>query len=67
MQAVIDRFNDMLRVVSGLFAHVHYVDLRRTLANDAQYKRYWANELHPTKAGFRLVAGKFAAVLDTLP
>jgi lysophospholipase L1-like esterase len=67
MQTVIDRFNDMLQSVAAVFAHVHYIDLRRTLVNDAQYKRYWANELHPTKAGFKLVAAKFAAVLDALP
>ena len=67
METIINRFNDMVQSVAGLFGHVHYVDLRRTLANDAQYKRYWANELHPTKAGFKLVAAKFAAVLDALP
>lgn len=67
MQTLIDRFNDMLQSVATMFAHVHYVNLRGTLSNGAQYKRYWANELHPTKGGFKLVADKFAAVLDGLP
>jgi len=67
MQSLIDRFNDMLQSVVAMFAHVRYVNLRGTLSNGAQYKRYWANELHPTKAGFKLVADKFAAVLDRLP
>jgi lysophospholipase L1-like esterase len=67
MQTIIERFNDMLESVAAVFAHVHYVDLRHTLTNDAQYKRHWANELHPTKAGFKLVAAEFAAVLDALP
>ena len=67
MKTLMDRFNDMLRSVSASFGHVRYVDLRRTLTNDAQYKRHWANELHPTKAGYKLVAAEFAAVLDKLP
>jgi hypothetical protein len=67
MQTVIDRFNVMLQSVAALFAHVSFVDLRRTLRNDALYKRDWANELHPTPSGFRLVAAKFAAALDGLP
>jgi hypothetical protein len=67
MQTLIDRFNGMLQTVTAMFAHVHYVDLRKTLVNDATYKRHWANELHPTKAGFKLVAAEFAAALDALP
>jgi lysophospholipase L1-like esterase len=67
MQTLIDRFNGMLQSVAAMFAHVSFVDLRRTLSNDARYKRDWANELHPTPSGFRLVAAKFAAALDALP
>jgi hypothetical protein len=48
---------------------VHYVDLRCTLSTDLtndNYKKWWANELHPTADGFNSVAAKFAAVLSQL-
>jgi lysophospholipase L1-like esterase len=62
VRAVIDAFNVMLRQVSAMpqFAHVKYVDLRGTLSQGAGYKASWANELHPTKEGFRAVAAKIA-------
>ena len=62
---LIDRFNVMLRSIARLpaFAHVRYLDLRGTLANDATYKTWWANELHPTERGFAAVADKFAAII----
>jgi lysophospholipase L1-like esterase len=67
MKSLMDRFNEMLQGVATMFPHVRYIDLRRTLTNDAQYKRHWANELHPTKAGYKLVAAEFAAALRALP
>ncbi|MFN7979219.1 MAG: GDSL-type esterase/lipase family protein [Vicinamibacterales bacterium] len=59
---LIDAFNVMLQQVSGMaqFGHVKYVDLRKTLSQSASYKDDWANELHPTKDGFRAVAAKIA-------
>jgi lysophospholipase L1-like esterase len=66
METLIDRFNTMLKSAAGEFPHVHYLDLRKTLRNDARYKVAWANELHPTSAGFKLVAEKFAAVIAGL-
>lgn len=51
------------------FAHVKYVNLRGLLSNDLKkekYKKYWANELHPTKKGFKLVAKKFKNVIENL-
>ena len=68
MKELMDRFNDMLRsaVTSAGFDHVTYLDLRGTLSNASNYKTYWANELHPTKAGFRLVAEKFAKTIAAL-
>lgn len=65
---LIDRFNTMLAAVSALpaFAHVHYLDLRRTLNHDAMYKKHWANEMHPTSTGFNLVTQKFADMIDKL-
>jgi hypothetical protein len=73
---LIDRFNSMLQTLvkeSG-FENVRYVDLRGTLSNAADYKKWWANELHPTgggflggKDGFGAVAAKFQEVLVKLP
>lgn len=65
VHALIDRFNDMLRALVALpeFGHVRWVDLRGTLSSGPKYKDDWGNELHPTKAGFRRVAAKIAAVL----
>jgi hypothetical protein len=49
--------------VAGL-GHVHYVDLCGTLSSKlANYKDWWANELHPTEKGFEGVTKKFVAVL----
>ena len=60
MVDVIDQFNAMLKKVAAIFPHVYHVDLRRTLSNKpADYKDWWANELHPTESGFRRVAAKF--------
>jgi lysophospholipase L1-like esterase len=65
---LIDRFNRMLADVSALpeFSHVHYLDLRGTLHHDSQYKKHWANELHPNATGFDLVTEKFADVIKKL-
>jgi hypothetical protein len=65
---VIDRFNAMLKKVAALFPHVYHIDLRGSLSNKpADYKNWWANELHPTEPGFRRVAAKFERKLRTLP
>ena len=65
MGDLIDRFNRMLREVAATpgFGHVRYLDLRGTLPNDATYKTWWANELHPTRRGFAAVADRFASVI----
>lgn len=62
---LIDRFNAMLRRVAALpeFSHVRYVDVRDALSNAADYRTWWANELHPTKRGFEAVADRFAAAI----
>lgn len=67
VEDLIDRFNEMAKSVAAEFAHVHYIDLRPVLRNESNYKRFWANELHPTKAGFSLVANEFAAAIAALP
>jgi hypothetical protein len=69
VKKLIDRFNDMLKVVAGLpdFSHVRYIDLRNTLSSGKDYKKDWANELHPTAAGFIRVTDRFAKVIRALP
>ena len=71
MTGLIDRFNDMVAGLPGQpgLEHVTYLDLRRTLSNEIEGKRYkksWANELHPTGAGFKTVAAEFDKVLSRL-
>jgi lysophospholipase L1-like esterase len=63
---LLDRFNAMLRRVAALkeFSHVRLVDVRDRLSNGADYKTWWANELHPTKRGFEAVAGRIAAAIN---
>jgi hypothetical protein len=65
VQDLIDRFNTMLTDLRDLpqFEHVTYVNIRNTLPNDKSYKRWWANELHPTRKGWGLVAQQFAAAI----
>jgi lysophospholipase L1-like esterase len=65
---LIDRFNKMLKEVCSLqeFGHVKFVDLRRTLSSGPKYKKFWANELHPTHDGFRLVTDRFAKKINSL-
>jgi hypothetical protein len=62
---LIDRFNSMLQGIVSLpeFAHVKHVDLRNTLSSGSNYKRDWANELHPTLVGFKRITDRFAAAI----
>jgi hypothetical protein len=65
VKGLIDALNNMLNDLTRVsqFAHLRYVDLRKTLSTGTDYKKWWANELHPTKKGFELVAAKIAAAL----
>ncbi len=61
---LIDLFNALLASIAGSpgCEHVHYVDVRSQLSNVVvgdKYRESWANELHPTSAGFALVAAVF--------
>jgi hypothetical protein len=77
MTNIIDRFNLMLQnlVQEPGFQNVTYIDLRKTLSNSqANYKDWWANEIHPNAGGifggqdgWEAVAAKFQTVLATLP
>ena len=68
MHDLIDTFNNMLQGVSNSpeFKHVHFLDLRKTLNGLPTYKKDWANELHPTRAGFETVTQKFADAIAAL-
>ncbi|OGT54770.1 MAG: hypothetical protein A3E01_18830 [Gammaproteobacteria bacterium RIFCSPHIGHO2_12_FULL_63_22] len=65
INSLIDRFNVMVGRVVKLpaFTNATHLDLRKTLSNGTDYKNWWANELHPTKKGFDLVAARYAAVI----
>jgi lysophospholipase L1-like esterase len=72
MVELIDRYNTMLARLprQAGFAHVHYLDLRKALSNELigrEYRKWWADELHPTKKGFALVASAFAGLVRKLP
>lgn len=63
--------NTMLSTFAGdpSFGNIRYLNLRGTLNTDLKkdaYKKSWANELHPTKAGFEAVTAKFANLIATL-
>lgn len=69
-EQLIDAFNGMIEELVAMpdFAHVRYIDLRPELSNrPADYRKWWANELHPTGRGFDAIAARFAAVLAALP
>jgi hypothetical protein len=63
---MIDRLNEVQQRLcggshsGGVFPHAFHVDLRGTLPNVGD----WADELHPTDAGFVKVTGKVAAMLQ---
>ena len=61
---LVDRYNLMLAalVAEPGLEHVTYVDLRGVL-HAPDYKDDWANELHPTSAGFEELAARIHAAL----
>lgn len=62
---MVDRLNERLKTLcggnnpGGMFRTAYHVDLRNTVGSINQ----WADELHPTDAGFALVSAKFETVL----
>lgn len=48
--------------VASSHPNTHYVDLRNTLPNHAQ----WHNELHPSKDGFKLVTDKIVKTIQSV-
>ena len=76
MAALIEQLNDSYaavvrqRYASGI--DVHFVRLAGTLEaqsdfDTAGYQKYWANELHPTQAGFAVLAGLLETEIARLP
>ncbi len=59
---LIDAQNNMVQSLQAEFPFFHAVELRGTLTKRSE----WANELHPTNAGFKKVAHKFWTKLDSL-
>jgi hypothetical protein len=63
VKLLIDRLNERLKSLcggnnpNGAFRNVWHVDVRRTVGTR------WADELHPTDEGYKLVAQRFASVL----
>ena len=71
MKQLIDRYNRILAaLVEGPeFSHVHYVDLRGVLGTGLpkEYRRWWGDELHPTRRGFGRIATRIhEELLDVL-
>ena len=71
MKTLVDRLNTMAKSIvrePGL-QHVTHLDLRGVLSNrleGKEYKKWWANELHPTPPGFEAVATKFHETIQAL-
>jgi hypothetical protein len=65
VRLLIDRLNERLKSLcggnnpNGAFRNVWHVDVRGTV------EEHWADELHPTDEGFRLVAARFRSVLGS--
>lgn len=60
VSVLIDRFNTMLQKLAGSFpGAVHYVDCRGLVGTNR-----WDDELHPTNAGFQMVAAAFNSVIQ---
>lgn len=67
MRTLIDRFNEAVESAAAGFTNVDYVNLRGALSADLagdRYRSLWANELHPTVAGFKALAARFHAALE---
>lgn len=59
---MVDEFNKRLQKVAAAFPGVvYYINVREIVARDS-----WYDEIHPTNAGFQLVADKFVDVIESL-
>ncbi|MFA1627619.1 caspase family protein [Rhizobium mongolense] len=60
-RVMIDRFNEKLSLLAVSSARLNYLDCRNSVAETE-----WFDELHPTDAGYRKVADKFAKMIEAL-
>ena len=61
----IDALNTMLKSLESKYpGQVFHIDARNTLKETTNYRDEWANELHPTDAGFQKIAAVFNTVLQ---
>ncbi|MEM9932362.1 MAG: SGNH/GDSL hydrolase family protein [Bacteroidota bacterium] len=60
---ILKRFHTVLSSLVDSFSYVHFVHTQGTLPVD---RNYWADEIHPTDEGFRLVAQKFSKKIQAL-
>lgn len=67
---IVDMYNTMVEDLSrqpNYIGRLLYVDVRDTLSSGAQYKKWWADELHPTRQGFHAVAEKIDQRIRQFP
>lgn len=64
---LIDRLNAAQKAFaeSGPFNNVRHVDLRADIPSGENYKKWWRDELHLTKKGYKVAAKRFAEQLRT--
>jgi lysophospholipase L1-like esterase len=61
----IDALNAMLKSLESKYpGNVFHIDARNTLRETDNYRDEWANELHPTDAGFQKIARVFNDVIQ---
>lgn len=63
VKGFIKSFNDMIASIAKDYPYVHHVDLQGVLGEDYDL---WANELHPTSDGFKILASKFDSYLQSI-
>jgi hypothetical protein len=65
---LMNRLADIVISAAARLPNVHIVDTRRSLIpasiHDPGMTLHWANEIHPTKAGYAILAQKYAAALS---
>jgi hypothetical protein len=62
----VDALNATLKALETKYpGKVFHIDARNTLKETTNYRDQWANELHPTDTGFRLIAQVFNTQLQT--
>ncbi len=65
---IIDAFNAMLENLAGSpeLSHVHYNRLLDLFPREDDHRKWWNDELHPTKRGFRLLANTLAEKINAV-